>query len=62
MCGTGRWKQKLAFLANLNIPRLKGTDIVFGKESGYVCFEIAKAAEGLQFIADGGNIKIEVRP
>ena len=48
------------FLANLNIPRLKGTDIVFGNEYGYVCFEIPKDAAGLQFIADEGNIIIEV--
>ena len=50
------------FLSNLNIPRLKGTDIVFGKESGYVCFEIPSAAKGLRFIADDGNINIGVQP
>ena len=48
------------FLANLNIPRLKGTDIVFGNEYGYACFEIPNTAEGLQFIADGGNIEITI--
>jgi len=50
------------FLANLGIPRLKGTDIVLGNESGYVCFEIPQAATGLQFIADDGSITIEVKP
>ena len=49
------------FLANINIPRLKGTDIVLGKESGYVCFEIPKTASDLQFVADSGNIIIEVQ-
>ena len=49
------------FLANLGIPQLKGTDIVLGKESGYVCFEIPKTANGLQFIADDGKIVIEVQ-
>ena len=48
------------FLANLNIPRLKGTDIVLGIESGYVCFEIPKGTSGLRFIADEGNISIAV--
>ena len=48
------------FLANLNIPRLKGTDIVFGNEYGYVCFEIPQSAEGLFFAADEGKIVIEV--
>ena len=50
------------FLSNLNIPRLKGTDIVLGHESGYVCFEIPINAAGLRFIADEGNITIEVNP
>ena len=49
------------FLTNLNIPRLKGTDIVFGSESGYACFEIPKTADRLQFVADGGAIVIEVQ-
>jgi len=49
------------FLANLNIPRLKGTDIVFGSEYGFACFEIPKGASGLRFIADGGNINIGIR-
>ena len=48
------------FLANLNIPRLRGTDIVLGNESGYACFEIPRTAEGLRFVADEGNIVIEV--
>ena len=48
------------FLANLNIPRLRGTDIVLGNESGYACFEISRTAEGLRFVADEGNIIIEV--
>jgi len=50
------------FLANLNIPRLKGTDIVLGKETGFVCYEIPKGAGGLRFVADGGNITLEVKP
>ena len=49
------------FLANLNIPRLKGTDITFGAESGYACFEIPQGAEGLKFVADEGRIIIEVQ-
>ena len=48
------------FLANLNIPRLRGTDIVLGNESGYACFEVPRTAEGLRFVADEGNIIIEV--
>ena len=44
------------FLAHLSIPRMRGTDIVFGKESGYVCFEIPLGTEGLSFVADGGDI------
>jgi len=48
------------FLANLGIPRIRGTDIVFGKESGYVCFEIPEGSYGLVFIADEGNIALEV--
>jgi len=50
------------FLAHLSIPRMRGTDIVFGNESGYVCFEIPAGADGLLFVADEGNIIIEVRP
>ena len=48
------------FLTNLNIPRLKGTDIVLGHESGYVCFEIPKSATGLRFIADKSNVVINI--
>jgi len=48
------------FLTHLNIPRLRGTDMVFGKEYGYVCFEIPKGVEGLRFIADEGKIMIEI--
>ena len=48
------------FLANLGIPRIRGTDIVFGEEYGYVCFEIPKEASGLRFVADGGNIEIRI--
>ena len=48
------------FLANLNIPRIRGTDIVLGLEYGFVCFEIPKDADGLRFIADEGNILIKV--
>jgi hypothetical protein len=50
------------FLTNLNIPRLRGTDIVLGVEYGFVCFEIPKDASGLIFIADDGNIEIKVFP
>jgi len=50
------------FLANLNIPRIRGTDIVFGTEYGYVCFEILINAEGLKLVADEGSIVIEVAP
>jgi len=50
------------FLANLNLPRLRGTDIVLGKETGFACFEVSKGAEGLQFVADEGNIRIEILP
>jgi len=36
------------FLANLNIPRIRGSDIVFGTEFGYVCTVIqAFAGENL---------------
>ena len=48
------------FLANLDIPRIRGTDIVLGLEYGFVCFEIPKGAEGLRFVADEGNIFIKV--
>jgi len=48
------------FLAHLNIPRLKGTDIVFGLEYGFACFEIPASATGLRFVADDGNIVIEL--
>ena len=48
------------FLANLNIPRLKGTDIVLGTETGFVCFEIPKGSSGLSFVSDEGNIIIEL--
>ena len=50
------------FLANLNIPRIRGTDIVFGTEYGYVCFEILKNADGLKLVAHEGGIVIEVDP
>ena len=48
------------FLTNLGIPRIRGTDIVLGYEYGFVCFEIPRDATGLRFIADEGNIVIEV--
>ena len=48
------------FISNLNIPRLKGTDIVLGTETGYVCFEIPMESSGLRFVADNGNIIIAV--
>ena len=48
------------FLTNLGIPRLKGTDIVLGKESGYICFEIPKDASDLRFRADDGAIDIGI--
>jgi len=48
------------FLTHLNIPRLRGTDMVFGSEYGYVCFEIPHGAEGLQFVADEGRIVLDV--
>ena len=48
------------FLTHLNIPRLRGTDMVFGHEYGYVCFEIPIGATGLRFIADEGNIVIDI--
>ena len=48
------------FLAHLSIPRMRGTDIVFGNETGYVCFEIPIGAEGLSFVADEGSIIIDV--
>jgi len=48
------------FLANLGIPRIRGTDIVFGEEYGYVCFEIPVGVGGLRFVADGGNIEIRL--
>lgn len=50
------------FLANLGVPRLKSADIVLGKESGWVCFEIPKEAQGLRFVADEGQIILEVNP
>ena len=49
------------FLANLNIPRIRGTDIVLGLEYGFVCFEIPKGSEGLRFVADEGNIHIRIK-
>ena len=48
------------FLTNLNIPRLRGTDIVFGNDYGYVCFEIREDAGGLLFVADEGDITIGI--
>ena len=48
------------FLTHLNIPRLRGVDMVFGSEYGYVCFEIPHGAEGLRFVADNGNIILNV--
>jgi len=48
------------FLQNLNIPRMKRTDIVFGSDTGYVCFEIPMESSGLRFVADNGNIIIAV--
>ena len=48
------------FLANLNIPRIRGTDIVLGTEYGFVCFEIPVGADGLRFIADEGRISIQI--
>ena len=48
------------FLAHLSIPRMRGTDIVFGNETGYVCFEIPMDAQGLRFVADEGNIVIDI--
>jgi hypothetical protein len=50
------------FLTHLNIPRIRGTDIMFGLEYGFVCFEIPADAYGLRFIADEGNIVIKVDP
>jgi hypothetical protein len=50
------------FLTNLNIPRLRGTDIVLGVEYGFVCFEVPKNATGLSLIADAGNIEMKVLP
>jgi hypothetical protein len=50
------------FLSNLNIPRIKGTDIVLGKEYGFVCFEIPKSSTDLIFIADDDYINIKVLP
>ena len=50
--------QNDTFLANLNIPRISSTDIVFGQEHGYVCFEIPSNADNLRFIADEGSISI----
>ena len=49
------------FLSNLNIPRLRGTEIVLGLEYGYACFEVPKGASGLRFIADEGQITIEIK-
>jgi len=48
------------FLTHLNIPRLRAVDMVFGSEYGYVCFEIPYGAEGLRFVADNGNIVLDV--
>ena len=48
------------FLTHLNIPRLRGVDMVFGSEYGYVCFEIPHGAEGLQLVADEGRIVLDV--
>ncbi|MCL2366512.1 MAG: hypothetical protein FWC75_05620 [Oscillospiraceae bacterium] len=48
------------FLTHLNIPRLRGTDMVFGEEYGYVCFEIPFGSEGLRFVADEGNIVLDL--
>jgi len=48
------------FLSNLNIPRIKGTDIVLGIETGYICFEISEGSSGLRFVSDDGNIVIDI--
>jgi len=48
------------FLTHLNIPRLRGTDMVFGEEYGYVCFEIPFGSAGLRFVADEGNIVLDL--
>jgi len=48
------------FLTHLNIPRFRGVDMVFGNEYGYVCFEIPIGAQSLTFVADEGNIVIEI--
>ena len=48
------------FLSNLNLPRLKGTDIVFGTETGFACFEIPIESNGLRFVSDEGNIVIKL--
>ena len=52
--------QNDTFLSNLGIPRIKGTDIVLGSETGYVCFEIPEKSSGLSFISDEGNIVINI--
>jgi len=48
------------FISNLKLPRLKGTDIVLGTETGFVCFEIPKDSGGLRFVSDEGNIIIKI--
>ena len=48
------------FLSNLNIPRIRGTDIVLGLEYGFVCFEVPKGVSGLRFVADEGEIRFMI--
>ena len=53
------------FLQNFNLPRIKSTDLVFGKNEGYVCYElpIEAADEALYFVyqMDADTVTIRIR-
>ena len=53
------------FLENFNFPRIKSIDLTFGKNEGFVCYElpIETTKESLFFVYEGidGNIKIRLR-
>jgi hypothetical protein len=53
------------FLQNFNLPRIKSTDLVFGKNEGFVCYELPREAadDALFFVyqTDADMVTIRIR-
>lgn len=53
------------FLRSFNLPRIKSTDLVLGKNEGFVCYELpSDAAKGdLYFVyeTDGESVKMQIQ-